>query len=295
VQTDETKGRPLTPDEEEAIRQEALAAQTYAPAPVAAPVEPGMYAPTYTGPGQYAAEAPPLDPIKPVTAPPTGPPAVEPGMYEQTYQRPGQAMPKETVTEPGMYEPNYRQPGHYAPRPASTYYGGQLWPTPYTGMDKPSNLGTITPGKRPDLVEVITDEGSSFRMVPDPDATYITPETDLPDTIDPTTSSWGEVLEAMAGGGNAPEHGLASVGPTAPELNYRYQQGDPGVVSRPRLTGDTTMPVRRSDLADPILDQLAGLFGGGQRRSSQVMPLPPGSRRGRSVPTPPQKQIRSGG
>ncbi len=262
-------------------------------APATAPsedssVEPGMYDPAYAGPGLYA-ESEPLPPLAPVES---APPATEPGMYESRYQRPGQAVPgwvsEPMPVEPGMYEPIYRQPGQYAPRSASTYYGGDEWPIPYTGYDDPANIGgTMGAGPRSDMVQVIdpTTGESVYRQVPSLGTARLVNEgTPLPDTIAPEQTSREGWLSAMAGGGSAPETSLAALGPTALELGYRYQQGDPGVVSRPRLAGETQMPVRRSDLSRPLRDRLAGLFGGGEIMSSQETPLPPGSRRGRNGP-----------
>jgi hypothetical protein len=148
MQTDETTGRPLTPEEEEAVRQEYLAAQqSYAP------VEPGMYSDPYVAPGQGL-------PQTQVTPPPPDPapePYGQPGHYAPPYTGPGHgsaslgSMVSGQPVEPGMYEPTYDTPGEYAPKAPSATYGGAVWPPYWAGADHP----TMSVAPRDDMVTVI--------------------------------------------------------------------------------------------------------------------------------------------
>jgi hypothetical protein len=158
-----------------------------------------------------------------------------------------------------MYEPHYAQPGYYAPRPASTYYGGEVWPPMYSGTERPT--GVYQPGKRRDVVEVVGGESRMVGEVPPP----------------PGNTSRGQIFASMAGLDDVARPAPSvTLGPTSSELGYRYQQGDPGVTT----TRDGDL-VERTALAPPVMDRLAGLFGSQGRKSSQPMPLPPGSRRSR--------------
>jgi hypothetical protein len=247
---------------------------------------PGMYEPQYRGPGVQ-------ETLPPYQPPPVWPPVTEPGMYEGHWERPGQQVSDPAPVEPGMYEPHYHQPGYYAPRSASTYYGGQLWPQPYTAVERFSTGGTGTWTLGPNAAGVMTYHPQTGekegRLMGNGEGTFIQPTPEfMSDAAQKTdAASRGEILGAMAGGGVAPEQGLASVGPTSGELGYRYQQGDPGVVARHR-PGKQSQIMERTNYRESIFDMLAGLFGGGERVSSQPTPLPPGSRRGRPPTGPPK-------
>lgn len=238
-----------------------------APTQQYAPVEPGMYSDMYLGPGA-ATDPPPSG--GGYSGAESG--AIEPGMYDPPYHGPGQYAPQYDPLEPGIYEERYRQPGQYAPQSASTYYGGSVWPPYNTGAAQPGASG------RP-LSGVFTSHPSTGapperRFIPS-GGTVIQPGASVYPVTPPMpgATSRGDVYGAMSGrAGSAPPHPAITLGPTPPELYYRMLQHDPGVVatSRGKL-------IERRDLAAPVADDLKGLFGGGEQRSSQPMPLPPGT------------------
>jgi hypothetical protein len=233
------------------------------PASPAPPIEPGMYSDPYTGPGQYAE---PTHMQMPEEYGERGP-----GQYEPPYHGPGQwAPPPPQPLEPGIYEERYRQPGQYAPQPASTYYGGQVWPPYNTGAAQPSAAGKPLAG-------VFTSHPASGapterRFIPSGGTELLPGQERFTDPAPmPGAMSRGDVLGAMSGGqGSAPPVHPITLGSTPLEMYYRMLQRDPGVV--PTNRGKL---IERRDLAPPVVDSLAGLFGGGERKSSQPMPLPP--------------------
>jgi hypothetical protein len=193
VQTDETTGRPLTPEEEEAIRQEALAAQqSYAP------VEPGMYSDPYVEAGQGL-------PQTQVATPPPDPapePYGQPGHYEPPYTGPGHggaslgSMVSGKPVEPGMYEPTYDTPGEYAPKAPSATYGGEVWPPYWAGADHP----TMSVAPRDDMVTVLNPSTgqSTYRVVPSGGDVARTSEgLNLGGVTTPEITNRGELLGMM--------------------------------------------------------------------------------------------------
>jgi hypothetical protein len=234
---------PLTQEELDAYAAEQEAMGGYVPA------------------GGYVAE--PVPEPAPTYAP------VEPGMYEDPYQGPGisatstahlypppvsrEPLPPPAV-EPGMYTPGYVGPGQYAS-------GGRYGPE----VAAKSAFPPIEPG----MYEEPYSSGGTVLREPPPPQVRTSPY-----------QSTGEVYATLANSATpAPRQNLAALGETSGEAGYRYQQGDPAYVLRPNMEGTKMRPVLRRDLAVPIADRLAGLFGGGQRRSSQETPLPPGTRR----------------
>jgi hypothetical protein len=251
---------PLTQEELDAYaaQQEAMGGAVPAGGYDYVPVEP-----------QYTYPEPTTDAAQGYSDVPSAPPP-EPGMYERGYERPGQyAPPEPPPVQPGMYEPHYVQPGYYATRPASTYYGGPSWPTPFTGVER------FTPS-----------------MVPGP----------LKSSVQVTTPSTGEMTYRRIPSGGTE---IPTPSPTAP-LDYAMEQ--PLIQRRGDLLGvwnqqlqesngqnlmfQSAPPIRTSTLTrdprQPTLDRLAGLFGGGQQRGSRPMPLPP------PPPSQPASDIRRG-
>lgn len=226
-----------------------------------APVEPGMYEENYSGPGTYA-DPPPLPPVE------SG--YVEPGMYSPPYKEPGQSTRYQAPVEPGMYEPNYVQPGYYATRPASTYYGGPDKRPLFTGVERfYTNDMRYGEGTRGDMVQVIDPSTGDmkYRAVATGGTVY-REGARLPDNINPATTSRGELLGQMAGGGTASPRSQATLGPTSGELGYKMQQGDPNVVpnqkGRPILMDDVMKQVdkQRAINSAAYARPLGGLFGG---------------------------------
>jgi hypothetical protein len=147
--------------------------------------------------------------------------------------------------EPGMYEPSYVQPGQYAPRPASTYYGGT------NPLDEPgSPTDNVVQVKVPGL-----DIGWT-RYVPGGTAVpgYATGSSVTGSLANPLIQRRGDLLGVWN------QQLQESNG-----QNLMFQSAPP--IQASTLTRN---PVRQS-----TLERLAGLFGGGQQRSSQPMPAPP--------------------
>jgi hypothetical protein len=241
---------PLTQEELDAYAAEQEAMGGYVPA------------------GGYVAE--PIPEPAPAYAP------VEPGMYDDPYEGPGIAatstahlypppqsrepLPPPPV-EPGMYTPGYVGPGQYAS-------GGRYGPEVYAKSQPPP----VEPGM---YDPPYASEGQV--LIPPPERTV---EPGMYSDAPLRYTSTGEAYGAMARSATpAPPRPAVTVAPTSGEEGYLWQQGDPAYVARPRLEGTRTHPVLRRDLATPIADRIIGLFGGGGMKSSQEMPLPPGTRR----------------
>jgi hypothetical protein len=235
-----------------------------------APVEPGMYSEPYPGPGS-ATETTPTPPWDWKSG------TVEPGMYAPIYREPGQLARTYEPLEPGIYNETYIQPGGVTPRSASTYYGGPVWPPYNTGVAHPSASGKPRAGVftsypatgAPPTRRQIPSGGTQLPGYP------MGPEVPSEPPM-PGAASIGDIYGAMSGGqGSASPRAPVTLGTPATESYYRMLSHDPGVVatSRGKL-------ISRRDLAPPVADSLKGLFGGGEQRSSQPMPLPPRPRRG---------------
>jgi hypothetical protein len=230
----------------------------------------------YQGPG-YITGLPPYTPSL-RTAPRTeGPPPLEPGIYSDPYEQPGQAVPTPMTNEPGMYEPHYTQPGYYTPRSASTYYGGQIWPTPYTGTERVGNLGAYQPGPRSDTIQTLTPATGETTMFRIPDygtAQQMTPNAGNPAGGQPTPG-YRAAGQALFTGGAMTKHPTAALGPTGNELAYRASQGDPEIVRN--AEGNLARTQDLVSVRGPVLNRLGGLFAGAAPRGvarGYTRPLP---------------------